>query len=115
MATTSTHTVRVHGLDGKVRWEKREGSGQQSYRKGPDGEYRWYDRKAAPELVERQKRSNRTEDFEHVCLSFDDPDIPHRVQFGPNKGRGAFRTKSEVREFQARKNADGMNFKFNAD
>lgn len=65
-------------------------------------------RGGSPSASDNKSAYVRAEDFEHVCLSLKDPEIPHTVKFGRHKGRGAFATKREVKEFEAKLRDRGM-------
>lgn len=90
------------------------GFGRFVYRRSPDGSAVRV--KISGGDNQREIEPRLSSDYVHVCHSFDDPDIPHLVKSGPDKGKRGFQSKREVDEWRARKNGeDGMNLQFRPD
>ena len=68
---------------------------------------------SAPE--ENQSARFKVRDFEHVChtLSKRDTRIPHVVKSGPYKGKRAFQSEREIRQYEAQvAHEGGMDIKY---
>jgi len=78
------------------------------------------DGKVVNVTAERAERSYETDlpavrvsNPEHICHTFNDPEIPHLVTSGPFKGKRGFRTTKEIKTFEGVMKRRGLDWKFN--